>query len=173
MKFKIRRLIVPRRSVKVMLIVDSVVYKGEEYARAEECFGSGDNKSYRICSAAEITGNGCVGTSFNELIISFSPSDNDIYFGVNDFIKFGMIPELARRISVYAPVRRLTCSDYRKIFTDINSGILDEVSRFLSINNILLKIDSPDETADSLAEEAENLGLGGVRTEKHFLTGSK
>lgn len=49
MKFKIGRLIVPRGSDKVMLIVDSVVYKGEEYALAEERFYKGDNKSYRIC----------------------------------------------------------------------------------------------------------------------------
>lgn len=86
-------------------------------------------------------------------------SDDDIYFSVSDFIKFGMIPELARRISAYIPVRKLTSSDYRKIFTDIRNSIFEEASQFLSINNMRAELES-DELIDDLATSAESLELG-------------
>ena len=54
--------------------------------------------------------------------VNESLTDNDIYFSINDFITFGMIPELARRISMLAPVRKLSSNDYREIFTSIGNN---------------------------------------------------
>ena len=88
-----------------------------------------------------------------------SVSDDDIYFSVSDFTEFGVIPELARRISMFVPVRKLTTIDYKRIFTDIGNSIVDEVSQFLSINNMKVELES-DDLIDELVAAAESLELG-------------
>lgn len=88
-----------------------------------------------------------------------SLTDNDIYFSINDFITFGMIPELARRISMLAPVRKLNSNDYREIFTSIGNNVMDEASQFLSISNMRLELTS-DDLIDEIVSTANTLNLG-------------
>ena len=79
---------------------------------------------------------------------------------ITEFIAFGMIPELARRISNFCPVRKLTVYDYRQIFFGISNSIMDEINELLSINDIKLNLVETEALVDELAESAEALDLG-------------
>lgn len=93
-----------------------------------------------------------------------SEDDDAVSLKIEDFVSFGMIPELARRITTYTHVKKLTIDEYIRVFKDLERGLLRETEAIFRVDNIKLFIS--EDIPEIVARKSDELGLGvgGMKT---------
>ncbi len=118
-----------------------------------------------ICGGAFIGIDEIVRSRLKNSQIGFkNPSESEDNFSLDeekiiqkDLIKFGLIPELVGRLPIVTTLSELTREELKRVITEPRNSILEQFKKYLSFDDIKLKID--DKTIDFLIDKA-HLELG-------------
>jgi len=83
---------------------------------------------------------------------------------VEDFMKYGLIPELLGRLPVICPLNELTIPDLVRILTEPHNAIVRQYKRLLSGENAKLTIQQEALTAIATEANRRHLGARGLRS---------